>query len=384
MPSRIRVRPFHLIKELAKRHKVHVIALGVPSGEKAEGVEELWEVTEDFRVVPHSGLRGLCQSLAALGTPTPMCTAYAGSGAMRREVAQALRKTSFDLVHVEHLRAAQFAPLGSGLPVVFDSVDCLAGLYRQMAQRRSSPAAKLVAAEEAWKLKRHEPRTLSRFDGIVITSESERDALLSLDGSLNVDVVPNGVDVQYFSPTEVARSPHRIVFSGKMGYAPNREAAIWFAEQVFPAVRDKFPEAEFVIVGNDPPESVKRLASSPGITVTGYVADLRPHLESSAVAVAPMQVAVGVQNKVLEAMAMGLPVIMSPLAARSLEDCDSRLVARDPEEWSRQVTRLLEHPDEAASIGARNRGFVTEKSSWQSSAAILESVYDRAMARRLK
>lgn len=358
-----------------------MIALGVPAGEKAEGSDELAETAKLFRVVPHSSLRGYAQSLMALPTPNPMCTAYARSKAMKAVVDRALQETQFDIVHVEHLRAAQFAPVRGGPPAVIDSVDCLTGLFGQMS-KRSSPAGKLVAHEETWKLRRFEPKTLGRFDGIVITSESERDALLELDAGLAIDVVPNGVDIDYFRPSGTERTPRKIVFSGKMGYAPNAEAAAWFAEQVFPSVRNKWSDAEFVIVGNDPPESIRRLGSVEGVTVTGYVADLRPYLDSSAVAVAPMQVAVGVQNKVLEAMAMGLPVVMSPLAARSLTACKSGIVAQSPEEWIEKVFGLIERGEEASELGRRNREHVVENYSWERSAQILESVYDRVCTRR--
>jgi sugar transferase (PEP-CTERM/EpsH1 system associated) len=381
VPSRIRVRPFHLIKELAKRHKVHVIALGLPSREKTEGVEELWAVTESFKVVPHSSVRGSLQSLAALPTPKPMCAAYAASSAIKAEISRVMRSVDFDLIHVEHLRAAQFAPKPWRVPIVFDSVDCLAGLYSQMARGQSGIVRRLVAAEEAWKLRRHEPRVLRLFDGVVITSDSEREALLSLDQSLEVEVVPNGVDVDYFRPAGVEKNPARIVFSGKMSYQPNAEAAIWFAQQVFPKLRMKYSQAEFLIVGNDPPESVKRLAEAPGVKVTGYVPDLRPHLESAAVAVAPMQVAVGVQNKVLEAMAIGLPVVTSPLAARALGESTCALTATTAEEWLKQVAGMIDDPGAAMEAGWRNRESVARDFSWQSSSRKLEAVYDTVRAR---
>ena len=140
---------------------------------------------------------------------------------------------------------------------------------------------------------------------MVITSESERETLTGLTPNLEVDVIPNGVDTDHFAPQGGDKSPRRVVFSGKMSYYPNAQAALWFAENVFPALRNSWPDAEYIIVGNEPPAECAKLRERPGITVTGYVDDIRGYIDSSAVAVAPMQVAVGIQNKVLEAMADG-------------------------------------------------------------------------------
>lgn len=380
VPSRIRVRPFQIIRELSKRHKVHVVALGEVGVGKARGAEELPGMTEDLIVIPHSKLRGLLQSLLALPTPSPMCSAFCWSAAMKRTVADVVGGASFDVVHIEHLRAAHFGAACGGLPIVFDSVDCLTGLFGQMARTKKNPVSKLVMAEEAWKLRRYEPRMLARFDRVVITSDTEREEIANLDQNLPIEVVPNGVDTDYFSPQEVERAPHRIVFSGKMGYSPNAQAALWFAQNVFCVIRDKYPDAEFMIVGSDPPAEVNKLGSQPGIMVTGYVDDIRPHLASSAVAVVPMQVAVGMQNKLLEAMAMGLPVVATPIATRSLRQrCPGVAVAESAEEMIAEVSRLLDDPNRADQIGREGRDEVLRNFSWRSSVEKLELAYQGAI-----
>lgn len=215
VPNRIRVRPFSIIRELGKRHEVHVVALAEGEGTGVCGIDEVTSATASFNVVPHSRLRGFAQSLVSLPTNYPMCTAFCWSGPMGRIVRDMLERQEFDVVHVEHLRAAHFAPRSCQIPVVFDSVDCLAGLFRQMAGSKRNPVGKLVMIEEAWKLRRYEPRMLRRFDRIIITSESEREELVRLDETLRIDVIPNGVDTDYFAPQGVQKFPNRIIFSGK-------------------------------------------------------------------------------------------------------------------------------------------------------------------------
>jgi len=380
VPSRIRVRPFQLIRELSKRHQVHVLALGEVGRAKVQGAEELPGMVTDLIVTPHSKLRGLAQSLVALPTPSPMCAAFCWSPAMKRTIADAVGGARFDVVHIEHLRAAHFATACGGLPTVFDSVDCLTGLFGQMAHSKKNPIGKLVMIEETWKLRRYEPRTLAGFDRVIITSDTERDELTALNPALRIDVLPNGVDTDYFAPRGGTKSPHRIVFSGKMGYHPNAQAALWFAEHVFPELRRTHSDAEFIIVGSDPPAEVKKLGEQPGITVTGYVDDIRPHLDGSSVAVVPMQVAVGIQNKVLEAMAMGLPVVATPIATRALrEGCPGVVEAATAEDMISELSRMLDNATLAQKIGREGREEVVRNSSWRSSVDKLELIYEEAI-----
>jgi sugar transferase (PEP-CTERM/EpsH1 system associated) len=383
VPSRIRVRPFQIIKELAKRHRVHVLALGESDETRTEGVEEIMPVVEELCVIPHSRMRGLAQACASLPLPVPLSAAYCWSRRMRRAVTWELGGGRFDLIHVEHLRAAHFVPRRVGTPMVFDSVDCLTGLFRQMARAKKSLPARAVMNLEAWKLCYYEPKTLRRFDRIVITSDSERDALLELDPRLRVDTVPNGVDTEYFAPTGAPKVPRRIIFSGKMSYSPNAQAATWFAGEVFPRIRAKWDDAGFVIAGSNPPQKVRALADTPGIAVTGYLDDLRPVVEAASVAVAPMQSAVGIQNKVLEAMAMGLPVVASPLATRAIgRDTPGVVEADSADEVADAVDRLFEDPEGAAKIGRKGRELVQTSFSWQAAAEKLEGVYEELTARR--
>ncbi len=379
VPSRIRVRPFQFIKELAARHEVYVLALGEVSTQ-ASGVEELSRLVKDFRVVPHSKLRGLAQAAAALPTAAPMCAAFCWSPAMRKAVEETVCGAKFDIVHIEHLRAAHFASACRELPVVFDAVDCLSGLFDQMSRSKRNPVGRLIMMEEVWKLRRYEPRMLARLDRLVVTSDSEREELAALNPALRIDVVPNGVDTDYFAPQGAARMPHRVVFSGKMAFEPNTQAALWFAENVFGALRDRYADAEFVIVGSDPPAQVTRLAGTPGITVTGYVDDLRPYLDSSSIAVVPMQVAVGIQNKVLEGMAMGLPVVATPIATRAFgRGCAGLLEVADAKKMTEELLRLMGDPELAARTGRLGREEVLRNFSWHANVGMLEAVYREAI-----
>ncbi|MGQ9454980.1 MAG: glycosyltransferase [Armatimonadota bacterium] len=382
VPSRIRIRPFQIIKGLASRHEVHVVALDESDGTSTVGIDEICDVAADVRIVPHSRSRGFAQALFSLPLPVPLSAAYCWSPRMSRVVANKTRECSFDLVHVEHLRAAHFAPGNPGVPAVFDSVDCLTSLFLQMARSRRGFLSRCVMRFEALKLSYYEPRVLQRFDAVVTTSESERDALLSLNPRIYVTAVPNGVDTEYFAPMGSQRFARRIIFSGKMSYAPNAQAVLWFAKEVFPRVRALWSDAEFVIAGSNPPDSVKALSAVQGIRVTGYLDDLRPELDAASVAVVPMQTAVGIQNKVLEAMAMSLPVVASSLATRAIgPDAPGVIVADTPEDTVDVLNRLFSNSQECAELGQKARAYVRERFSWDAAVNKLESIYSDLLVR---
>jgi glycosyltransferase involved in cell wall biosynthesis len=176
----------------------------------------------------------------------------------------------------------------------------------------------------------------------------------------------NGVDLEYFQPQTASVVPHICTFVGAMDYLPNIDAVTWFAEAVWPNLRMKYPNSEFRIVGRKPVERVTALASQPGIIVTGSVPDVRPHVASSSVIVAPMRISRGLQNKVLEAMAMGKPVIASPpaLAALAAQPGEHLLSAQNPAEWQARLSQLFDDPDRCSTLGKSARLFVEANHNW--------------------
>ena len=234
---------------------------------------------------------------------------------------------------------------------------------------------------EAQRMARYERELVFSFDQQVVSSPLDKEAIGTYE---NLYVIPNGVDIEDFPYNENGRESNIIVFSGRMGDFPNAEAAVYFATRVFPLIRKQVPQARFLIVGADPSHRVLGLARLPGVEVTGYVPRIRDYLTRATVAVAPMQAGSGIQNKVLEAMASGSPVVATPYALGGIDAVDGEhlLVAEDAEGLAEQVVRLLKDPALRRRLAHNARRLVEEKYTWERSVAMLEEVHRLAIERR--
>jgi sugar transferase (PEP-CTERM/EpsH1 system associated) len=241
-------------------------------------------------------------------------------------------------------------------------------------------------AIEAERLARYEARVANDVDATIFVSQAEADIVARRAPGRALTVLPMGIDLDNFRPApdpERVREP-RIVFTGVMGYYPNVDAVSYFAHEVLPLVRAAVAEARFVIVGRDPVRAVRRLAKLPGVVVTGTVPDVRPYLADAMVAVAPFRIARGVQSKVLEAMASGLPVVGTSIAFQGLQarEEDGVRMADTPDALAAAVIALLRDAGERHARGLRTRAYVERHHHWERLGQDLESLLAALVAGR--
>jgi sugar transferase (PEP-CTERM/EpsH1 system associated) len=385
IPSRIRVRPYNLLRVLAQRgHHITLLTLQ-PPGDEGEALPDLRRWCEQVQVVPHSLQRVLLNGLRALPRWVPLQAAYSVSPSFDQAVRELLADERFDMAHVEHLRGAVLARALGDLPVVFDSVDSIALLFGKVLQSAPGVKSRLMAWLDLGRTRWFEGQLTRRFSQVMVTSAIDGQALIDLGcDAERVTVVPNGVDIEYFHPQPVARDPLRLVFTGKMSYHANVAAVKDLVELIMPRVWRKQPKVQVQIVGKDPAPAVHALAEHPNVMVIGSVPDLRPYLAQAAVAVSTMRYGVGIQNKVLEAMAMGTPVVCSTQASSSLRAQHGQdiLVGDAPEAIAQHILDLLASPEKRIAIGSAGRRYVETYQSWERSVSLLEDVYMRAMYER--
>jgi sugar transferase (PEP-CTERM/EpsH1 system associated) len=390
VPSLVRVRPYNLIKYLSRRgHLVTVLSLQ-STEQEGRDADELRRCCHRVETVKLTRQQSLLNCFKALPTMTPLQAAYCHSPAMQSLTRQVLEEEQFDIIHVEHLRGAHFGTAVAGVPKVYDSVDCISLLFEKALHAAPSLASRLIAWLDLGRTRRYEGRLISQYDKVLVTSPQDKEALLKLGGRSHkqdreekIAVLPNGVDLEYFAFANGNRVPETLVFSGKMSYHANVAAVSHLAQEVMPLIWARRPGVKLEIVGNNPPQAICALAKDDRVRVTGFVPDLRPYLARATVSVSPMQYSVGIQNKVLEAMATGTPVVASRQACSALtvQDGTHLLVADDSATFAERVLRLLDDVALRQEIAINGRNYVEERHDWRTIAHNLEHIYTEVMER---
>ena len=398
-PSRIRVRGYGFLAQLRREHEVTIVAQCASEQELAD-VTKLREQGFEVVVVQESKLRSTLQSGMALLHTLPLQVAYARSQRFTQVVEQLCTQRGFDVVHVEHLRGiASIEQLARNRPLVWDAVDCISLLSKQTMKAGPSRKVRMVARLEHERTRRYEARILQQLPQTIVTSERDRRAMIELRRSYlqdlassdevlgeGISVIPNGVDLGYFRPAQEERRKMNVVFSGKMSYHANVATALYLYQQIMPLIWQQRPEATLTIVGSKPPKAIQMLASDARVEVTGYVDDLRPYVQRSEVMLSPMVYSVGIQNKVLEAMALGTPVVVAAQAATALGTTAGRdlLVAESAQEFASATLRLLDDVDLHQTLSKHGREYVEQQHDWQKVTQRLIQIYERVIAGHAK
>ena len=400
-PNKIRVRPYNLIRSLAAHgNAVTLLTLWSEPADleniralEAEGIEVI-----AFQL---KTVRSLMNSALAVLSTDPLQAHYCWHPGLAEKLIELVMGGStpgFDVVHIEHLRGARYGQHlrarqagRNATPIVWDSVDSITYLFQQAAEKSKKLKSRLMTRFELPRTRQYEPKMAGLFDCTLVTSHLDQEAYHQLITSAadreKVCILPNGVDLDYFAPLPAQeREPATLVISGKMSYHANISMTNYLVEHIMPHIWDRLPDVKLWIVGKDPPPEIQQLAEHRGVTVTGFVDDLRPYLQKATVALAPLTYGAGIQNKVLEAMACATPVVATPkaVAALTAREGEDLLVEQDPAVFADQVMSLINEPERARRVGEAGRKFVEDCHSWDRVAADLESIYLETAQKRSK
>ncbi len=373
-----KIRSYHLLRHLADRHRVH-LGCFIDDPADAAHVETLRSLCADVCVRPLDPLRARLRALPALLRGEALTIPYYRDARLARWVRTVMGRIRPVAVVVYSSAMAQYV-LGESLDgarLLVDFVDVDSDKWAQYARESAFPFDWLYA-REARTLLAFDRRVAQRARAALFVSPREAAlfARLAPESAGRIDWWPNGVDTGYFAPRCAGANPYAaadipLVFTGAMDYRPNADAAIGFVREVFPALRARIPALRFAVVGARPGPAVRELAGIEGVTVTGTVADVRPWIGHAHAVVAPLRIARGVQNKVLEGMAMAKPVVASPQALEGIEAEPGHelLRAEDVAEWIDRLTSLLAPTPEAAAsraaFGAAARAAVESRYTWE-------------------
>ena len=376
-----KVRSYHILKHLAARHRVF-LGTFADDPDDLQHVARLRELCAELRVIELSPRLARLRSVSGFAANEPLSVAYYRDAELARWVDTTLANEAIDACIVFSSAMAQYVA-GADAPrtVLIDFVDVDSAKWAQYANSRWWPLS-WVYRREGSRLLAFERAAADRATRAFFVTDAEADLFRRLAPGCvgRIETIGNGVDTEQYAPSQALPSPFAagslpVVFTGAMDYWPNVDGVRWFAEEVLPRVLDALPNAHFTIVGMRPTAAVKALASA-RVTVTGTVPDVRPYLQHAAVVVAPLRVARGIQNKILEAMAMARPVVATDACGAGIDAVNGRhfVTAHDAATMADAVVSLLRDGEAARMMGNAARARIVARYTWAAQLRLLEAV----------
>lgn len=371
-----KIRSYHMLRYLSERARVHLVAFA--DDERDQGyAADLAPFAASVTLIRRAKSQARAAAEALVSQRPISLTAFHD-----RQVATAVRavlaREAIDAILVFSGQMAQYVPVDVAPRMVMDFVDMDSAKFGAYAANAHGPVRWLMAREEK-RLFAFEAEVAARADVSLFVSEAEARLFRERAGVGRVMAVENGIDTTFFDPdlhlpqVGTGEGP-LLVFTGQMDYRPNVEGALWFAEAVWPELHRRHPTLRFAIVGRNPTADLRHLERRPGLIVTGEVSDVRPWLAAANIAVAPLRIARGVQNKVLEAMAMARPVVATEAAAEGIDHGGAIATAHDAASFAASVDRLLDDPERARRLGAAARARVIARYGWDARLGSLDSL----------
>jgi len=363
-----KIKSYYTLKTLAADYDVCILAY-VRTGEEQDLVPELRNICPDIDIVPLR--RNRLTQASDLLTSLLRNRSFIISRDFRREMKLAFDRLVEDfcpdIVHIDHLQMAQFVDFGAPYKTVLDNHNVEAMIIRRVAETADSPGMRLYASVEWPKLQRYETDCCCKCDLVLTVSDEDNATLRHLtDHRAHIRTVPIGVDTDYHSPVKRAPNSRNILSIGTMYWPPNVDSMLYFSKEIFPLVKKQIPEAILTIAGQKPTASIRALAADASIKVTGYVDDSRTVAQDCGVFIVPLRSGSGVRVKILNALAMGLPVVSTSVGAEGLDVISGKhlILADDRDSFARAVIDVLTKPSLANTIGRNAREFVCGQYSW--------------------
>jgi sugar transferase (PEP-CTERM/EpsH1 system associated) len=380
-----KIRPFNMIRHLSGAGHAVTVASLARSPEEAQEGQGIAPFCAHYEMTVVSRLAQAARMVARLPTPIPSSMGYFYSPQLARRVDELLARERFDLIFVHCSSMAPYVAAVRGVPKILDFGDMDSQKWLEYARYKPFP---LLAGYwlEGMKLQRMEKRLARQFDLCTATTRAEWETLEGYGLGVATDWFPNGVDSEFFAPTNEPYDADTICFVGRMDYYPNQQCMFDFCANTLPLLRRSRPGVKLLIVGADPTPAVRRLGDQPAVTVTGSVPDVRPYVRGSAAMVAPLNIARGTQNKILEAMAMGVPVVTSAAAAGGVDATPEEhfLVAGTCEQQAAAVLRILEDRNQRGCLAAAGRSRMLSHHAWEKSMLRLDAIIERCLTQYAK
>jgi polysaccharide biosynthesis protein PslH len=371
-----RIRPYYFIKELSRSCNVDLCTF-YENHDDLDGIKEMGKYCQKIETVFLPRIRSYLNILLTLFNLKPLQVNYYFSFKMKRKLKEILQREQYDIIHVVLDRMMPYAKIANSNIIVLDHIDALSLNMLRRASAERNIFKKVVFNFEYLLIKRFEENTQCLYNTSLVTSEIDKNFL----PDKNTIIIPNGVDTDYFTSQSKDKDID-LIFTGNMGYFPNVEAALYLAQEILPRLQKRCPQIKIYIVGANPSRKIRALSSNKNITVTGFVDDIRVYLNRAKVFVAPLRSGSGIQNKILEAMACGLPVVTTSYGNAGIKARDNEclVVADSADLFTDKIIALLSSEILGSAIGSKARRYMEEEFSWSSKVKKLEEIYNHMLS----
>lgn len=361
-----KLKIFNIVKILSKKHDVKIITFH-RSKKDLDLLSELKKNNIKIETVYLSLFRSVINLVKALFSSLPFQVAFYQSSDMSSRLVKLTETEKFDVVYFHLIRSAQYlAPIKESESLkVIDFTDAVSLYLRRSAEILRNPFMKIMIKNELARIEKYE-RIAQNFDSLFVCSEIDRKALSDRGVSNNIRILNNGIDVELFTPDDTVYQKHRIVFTGNMPYFANYDAVLHFAKEIFPLVLQKEPDTKFFIVGQNPPPRIRNLQSE-NVIVTGFVPDIKKEYLLSEVNIAPIRFGAGTLNKILESIALGVPVVATSLSAGGMQEELKKLIfiADTPAEFAEKIIYIFRNPKIREKLKVEGRETIGRLLAWE-------------------
>jgi len=384
-------RGYNIIREIARYNSVHLLAFIHPDilksdNEIEEAKKELCKFcnsVEFFHLwVKESRMNKYAGLLSGLFYSKPFSVLAHRSKRMDSRIDWLLKKEQFDLIHYDTIALSRFNRNNITIPKVMTHHNIESNLMRRRAQVEKNVLAKYYLSLQAKRLQVYEEAESGKYAVNIVMSEKDGEELKKINPHVNIEVVPNGVDTTYFTPDH-GEETKSVIYTGGMNMFANRDAVLYFLNEIWPAIKAKEPDVQFYAIGQDPPPELAQISRrDPHVIVTGYVDDIRPFVSKAAVYVVPLRVGGGTRLKILDAMAMGKAIVSTSIGCEGLEvsNGENILISDNPTAFVENTVELLKNMRKRGDLGAAARRLVESKYGWETIGRTLQQVYEKAVS----
>ncbi len=361
-----KLRMFNILKQLKKQgHKITLISLVTPEDDLVACYKNN-EFFDDLIPIKFDKKLAYLHAVKAIFNDKPFIVEYFYSRAMQKVVDKLIKENTFDIITGYMIRIAPYLEKHKDKNIIIDFVDAVSMMYERRIKNVQSLWDKFKIGIEYLKVKNYEKKCAKIFKTQTVISNADKNYIEQFARKSNIKIIGNGVDTEYYSPIDFPKN-NNICFVGSMQYIPNSEAAIYFATKVFPLIKKEIPDAKFKIIGANPRKDlIDAVKDVDNVEVTGRVEDVREYMKDCKISVCPVKIAGGIQNKILEAMSMGIPVVTTLEGAEGIETNEDILyVARSEQDYAQKVIQLIKNDNLCKKINIKSRKFILDNFSWE-------------------